>query len=154
MHCCPRECKHSAGECTRDEHVESAETVRHGVGNKTTKDGPRVEDGNEVKCKSRIGASFEVCVGCDVKEGDIEAREAEKKTSGAEHEGGLAKRGDIKKFAAGGGQDTLAHNDVREAEGDQGDEADGSGRPTKADPRLQRMEQCRVDDATCIVISG
>ena len=140
MHCCPRECKHSAGKCTRDEHIESAKTVRHGVGDKTTKDGACVEDGDEIKRKRRIGASFEVGIGCDIKEGDIEAHEAEKKASGAEHERRLAERGDIKEFAACGRQDALAHNDVREAESDQGDEADGSGRPAKADPRLQRME--------------
>ena len=114
--------------------------VRHGVGDKATKDGACVEDGNEVKRKRRVGTSFEAGVGRDIKEGDIEAQEAEEKASGAENEGGLAESGDIKKFAACGGQDTLTHNDVREAESDEGHEADGSGRPPRADPRLQRME--------------
>ena len=140
MNCRPRECKHSAGKCTRDEHIESAKAVRHSVGDKTAKDGACVEDGNEIKRKRRVGASFEVGVGCDIKEGDIEAHEAEKKARGTEHEGRLAECGDIKEFAACAGHDTLAHNDVREAESDQGDKADGSSRPAKADPRLQRMK--------------
>ena len=90
MHGHPCELEHGAGECARDEHVECADTVRHGVGKEAAKDGRCVEDGNEVKRKRRAGGGFEVSVGCDVKEGDIEAQETKEKSSCAQHKGRLA----------------------------------------------------------------
>lgn len=112
----PCEREHAASECARDEHVERADTVRYGVGDEATKDGRGVEDGNKVKRERVAGARFEVGVGRDVEEGDVETYEAKEEAGGAENVGRLAKCGSIEQSAASGGQDTLAHDDVGEAE--------------------------------------
>ena len=64
--------------------------VRYGVGDETTKDRRRIEDGNKVKRERLAGASFEVGVGRDKEEGDVETYEAKEEAGGAEYVGRLA----------------------------------------------------------------
>lgn len=114
--------------------------IRQRAGEDAAKDRACVEDRYEVERESRAGAGFEERIGGDVKERDIESHEAEKKARGAEHERLFAKGGDVEESPAGGRQDTLAHDEVSDAESGQGNKSDNPSGPAKADPRLQRMK--------------